>query len=625
MSFQRIRSIEIDEGFLGGFQQELSGHLNCVIGSRGSGKTTLLEFLRYALQVPVEDSRSLEGLVKKNLKAGRIRVEVETPLGVFVVERQAKSAPKVFDAQGALIHSPPEGLLKTGAYVYSQSEIEAMASKPMDRLALIDRFAHDDLETVKATLERLDSQLQVSAAQLQSLHGEVGDVEALQHDLESARIKRKSFEGGQVDTNAQLQAATAAASARAEEERVVKSLAKGAKATELALDESRSRALEGLQPRPVGAASPNQDVLKRIQAAQERLRQAIERHMDAAQTEVREFLEECRSVRHALYERHHEQGAAFSELLRQQEVAKAAAAAILEADAAVASLEEKVRDQEARLAQLSRQRHARQSQIARLSEARDRRRATRRRVVEFLNENLVGAGIRIEFQGQGDTQAFEQALSNFYRGTGETGQKRVIAGVVEHLSPSEFARLVAENAAEELATLTHVERAHAEWLIRHLRGKPEHYQIEVLDLPDVPSILFKDGEEWKSSHELSTGQKFSAILPILLLQSDKPLICDEPESHLDQDTLMEKIVDPIKKLAGKRQLIFATHNANIVVLGDAGQTHVVVLESTGTAARVVRAGTVDDAKVEIGALLEGGPEAFRERARRYGGKYESRS
>ena len=42
-------------------------------------------------------------------------------------------------------------------------------------------------------------------------------------------------------------------------------------------------------------------------------------------------------------------------------------------------------------------------------------------------------------------------------------------------------------------------------------------------------------------------------------------------------------------------------------------------------ARVVRAGTVDDAKVEIGALLEGGPEAFRERARRYGGKYESRS
>ena len=136
MSFQRIRSIEIDEGFLGGFQQELSGHLNCVIGSRGSGKTTLLEFLRYALQVPVEDSRSLEGLVKKNLKAGRIRVEVETPLGVFVVERQAKSAPKVFDAQGALIHSPPEGLLKTGAYVYSQSEIEAMASKPMDRLAL---------------------------------------------------------------------------------------------------------------------------------------------------------------------------------------------------------------------------------------------------------------------------------------------------------------------------------------------------------------------------------------------------------------------------------------------------------------------------------------------------------
>ena len=520
MSFQRILSIEIDEGFLGGFHQKLSEHLNCVIGSRGSGKTTLLEFLRYALQVPVEDSRTLESLVKKNLKAGRIRVEVETLQGVFVVERQAKSSPKVFDAQGALVHSPPEGLLKTGAYVYSQSEIEAMASKPMDRLALIDRFAHDDLEAVKATLDRLDSQLQISAAQLQGLHGEVGDVEALQHDLESARIKRKELDGGQVDTNWELQKATAAASARAEEERVVKSLAKGAKATETALGDSLARALEGLQPRSVDVASPNREVLERLQTAQERLRQAIQRHLDAAQTEIREFLAECEATQQTLTELHHEQGTAYSDLLRQHEVAKAAAAAILEADAAVASLEEEVRDQEARLTQLARQRHARQSQIARLSEARDRRRATRRKVVTFLNESLVDAGIRIEFQGQGDAQAFEQALTNFYRGTGESGQKRVIAGVVEHVTPSEFARLVAENAVDELATLAHVERSHADWLIRHLRGKPEHYQIEVLDLPDVPSILFKDGEEWKSSHELSTGQKFSAILPILLLQSD---------------------------------------------------------------------------------------------------------
>jgi len=66
----------------------------------------------------------------------------------------------------------------------------------------------------------------------------------------------------------------------------------------------------------------------------------------------------------------------------------------------------------------------------------------------------------------------------------------------------------------------------------------------------------------------------------------------------------------------KRQLVLVTHNPNIPVLGEAD--HVVVLESDGPRARVVKEGDVDDCKSEIVTLLEGGAEAFRRRGERYG-------
>ena len=69
-------------------------------------------------------------------------------------------------------------------------------------------------------------------------------------------------------------------------------------------------------------------------------------------------------------------------------------------------------------------------------------------------------------------------------------------------------------------------------------------------------------------------------------------------------------------MAKKRQLIFATHNPNIPVLGDAER--VFVLESTGDHATVAKSGNVDHVSAEIMQILEGGREAFEARRMRYG-------
>ena len=99
MSFHRIVSIEVDDGFLKDQKVEFAQHLTCIIGSRGSGKTTLLELLRFALNQPPQESPTgaLKKLLDKNLKPGRVRLIVEDAEGKrYILDRFAGDPPKVF-------------------------------------------------------------------------------------------------------------------------------------------------------------------------------------------------------------------------------------------------------------------------------------------------------------------------------------------------------------------------------------------------------------------------------------------------------------------------------------------------------------------------------------------------
>lgn len=140
-------------------------------------------------------------------------------------------------------------------------------------------------------------------------------------------------------------------------------------------------------------------------------------------------------------------------------------------------------------------------------------------------------------------------------------------------------------------------------------------ELETVELLDEPTIELRDGESYKPSTQLSTGQKCTTILPILLLESENPLLIDQPEDNLDNSFIFEAVVANIQTVKATRQLIFVTHNPNIPVLGEAER--VVVMESDGEHGRKTREGTVDECKDSIVTLLEGGEEAFRKRSKRY--------
>ena len=157
--------------------------------------------------------------------------------------------------------------------------------------------------------------------------------------------------------------------------------------------------------------------------------------------------------------------------------------------------------------------------------------------------------------------------------------------------------------------------AEGEKVMAALEGSELLFDLETVELLDRPRIELKDGDTYKDSLSLSTGQKCTSILPILLLDSENPLLVDQPEDNLDNGFIYGTIVDSIRKIKSRRQLVFVTHNPNIPVLGDA--EGVFVLGSDGASARLIGAGSVDDCKSQIVALLEGGEEAFRMRGERY--------
>ena len=112
--------------------------------------------------------------------------------------------------------------------------------------------------------------------------------------------------------------------------------------------------------------------------------------------------------------------------------------------------------------------------------------------------------------------------------------------------------------------------------------------------------------------ELSPGQRSSAMLPLVALSETAPLVIDQPEDNLDQRMVGKTLTKILADLKETRQIIVTTHNANIVVGGDAEQ--VIVLEPVDAhSSKVEHTGSIDDHKIIdlVVAIIEGGREASR--------------
>jgi len=156
---------------------------------------------------------------------------------------------------------------------------------------------------------------------------------------------------------------------------------------------------------------------------------------------------------------------------------------------------------------------------------------------------------------------------------------------------------------------------------KNIKNKEEvaMYLEEVL--PELTShLLWRPDltKEFKPLKNCSIGERGTALLSIILIAGTEPLIIDQPEDDLDHFYLYKTLTPIIKEVKKRRQLVFATHDANIVVNGDAELISIITTED-GKFGDITPTSIENLATREIVMdVLEGGKTAFIRREKKYG-------
>ncbi len=174
---------------------------------------------------------------------------------------------------------------------------------------------------------------------------------------------------------------------------------------------------------------------------------------------------------------------------------------------------------------------------------------------------------------------------------------------------------------EELDGLIDNKKAAFYETMKDIFNREIHFQIyQILILKHLRNVekykIFEVRYDKRALNETSFGQKCTAVLVVLLSLGNNPIIIDEPEAHLDSALIANYLVTLIKKQKQKRQIIFATHNANFVLNADA---ELIIQLKNENNKIVVQSFMIESDEYKEDLLkLEGGKKAFKDRERKYG-------
>ena len=131
------------------------------------------------------------------------------------------------------------------------------------------------------------------------------------------------------------------------------------------------------------------------------------------------------------------------------------------------------------------------------------------------------------------------------------------------------------------------------------------------------SLLFQDAQ----IEQLSPGQR-GALLLIFYLLVDKgrnPIVLDQPEENLDNETVVSLLVPVLTEAKKKRQLIMVTHNPNLAVVCDAEQVIYSAFDRKNGARITYVGGSIENHTINkhVVNVLEGTKRAFNNRKDKY--------
>jgi chromosome segregation protein len=625
----RIRSMEVEGGFLDGLALRFSDDLTTLIGGRGAGKSAILETLRYGLGAErYSDQSERMSLIGHALgSGGRVRLVTERPGS----EQQRYEVTRVFGQQprvtslstGVVVNVPPLELFgpRGSPVILLQREIQAVARDDGFRLRLLDEIIGDDARQADGIVRRTLDELRRNGRDIDELERQVSRREQYVERLNRLDAEIGYYQQQGVAEKLDRHSKLGSDGARLETavRRTEEALGRHRDDTAVVVDSLSAAANE------LGAAeSEHAYMLKELAAY-------IEGARDDARTALDTVAEQLAGLRE------HVASAVASwpgllvgledDLRRIQQdlgsgpiVAKRYVDAVSERTALKPIVDSMTRLDEDR----ERLRDVRDVLLRRLQDQRRRGFMLRQLAADTVNTVLDGR-LRMEVTYLGDTAEFDRRLSAVLKGSRLTADTVSTIAGTPGVDGFELATAVRQGEAT-VARRFQISVPMAHRLVSWLADDQERMrQVEVLAPDDrVAVALVIDGVP-RDLAELSSGQKATALLLLLFAQGDRPLVLDQPEDDLDNRFVYEDVVTLLRAEKGvtdparRRQIIVATHNANIPVNGDAEL--VLSLADEGGRCQVRTRASIDDAVVrrEIRTVLEGGAEAFRRRAQKYGG------
>ncbi|MBS0645711.1 MAG: histidinol-phosphatase [Verrucomicrobia bacterium] len=223
--------------------------------------------------------------------------------------------------------------------------------------------------------------------------------------------------------------------------------------------------------------------------------------------------------------------------------------------------------------------------------------------VEVDRINLAENKLKIDVDFKGRKEKYFEKLKQIFRGTGiyETSYKRISETYADFIEIYKDSKKLEDILSEN--QVVDFKRRFNEVLDDMLTYKVDN------------KITINYNGKPLDKHSL--GQRASALILFLLAQKENNvLIIDQPEDDLDNQTIYDEVIKELKKIKGNMQFIFATHNANIPVLGDSEK---VIACSYDEKKMSVHSGTIDDHQTQryIVDIMEGGDEAFNRRKNIY--------
>lgn len=152
--------------------------------------------------------------------------------------------------------------------------------------------------------------------------------------------------------------------------------------------------------------------------------------------------------------------------------------------------------------------------------------------------------------------------------------------------------------------------------IEEVDEKLMNFELEYIK--DI-KIFYKNNDSYEDILSLSPGQQTNILMEYLIYKNTNvPLLIDQPEDNIDHLTIYNKITNWFKTLKSKRQVILVTHDANIVINGDAENLIVANHLSNNTFEYSYGALEYDENLEIASKILDGGVEAVKRRLNKYG-------